>query len=484
MADNITTQKIQIDGAQASAEIKKVNADLKTAANDMNKTLVDNSKQFVQNETQVKQWGKTAVDEFKKFGQATMANAALGAKAAALSLGNEALKKGARDAVSMTMELSKSHADLQSRLGASTGQMDKWDKAVFQSATKSKASVSALQSTFNDLSDTFNPDDIAKMIDPIGQGVLLGHNDSAATSDYLKKTVGAQGKSLSEGGMDSLSGADLLKRNGRGFGTTESSMSALGSLDANSVKQSGLSMRELAGVIAGASQTGIDSKRALSGISGLLDMNAKGDLQSLAGQLGIGSFNDKSGKFDISKLGSASALKATNLGKDDKTSLEIFKQTSGLAGDQAEAVFNLIRHYDQLGQTVEKTKRDQQSLGESARLAGDNLKDNYQHLQNQIVIGTHDVLKGFATPLNSLMSGHPLDAGHGSSRRACRGCQRGWASPTTCRRSSSRFGRWRDVDQRPSRKIWRRRWCNGRACSQRWIWRRSETSGSYSGICC
>ena len=50
MADNVTSQKIVIDGAEASAGIKKVNSDLKTAAMDMNKSLVDNSKQFVQNE--------------------------------------------------------------------------------------------------------------------------------------------------------------------------------------------------------------------------------------------------------------------------------------------------------------------------------------------------------------------------------------------------------------------------------------------------
>ena len=407
MADNVTSQKIVIDGAEASAGIKRVNSDLKTAAMDMNKSLVDNSKQFVQNETQIKQWGKSAVDELKRFGQASIENAALGAKAAALSLGNDALKRGARDAVGMIFELSEAHADMQSRLGASTEQMEKWDKAVFDSATKSKANVASVQDSFKSLVDTFNPDDVAKMMDPIGQGVLLAHGNAEATSDFLKKTVGAQGKTLSEGGMDALSGADLLKRRGQGFGTTESYMAALGSLDANAVQKSGLNMRDLAGIIAGVTKTGIDPARALAGVSGLLNANADGKLNPLATLLGSknGSMM-KNGKLNLDMLGSGQAKHLTNLGGDEATSLKLFQEMTRLQGAEGEALFNTIRHLDKFSETVDAVKKDQQTLGQSAKLAANSLGASYQSMKNEIVIGTTKILKSLETPFKSLLDGN------------------------------------------------------------------------------
>lgn len=400
--DNTTTQKIVIDGKDASDTIKKLNSDLKTAATDMNKSLVDNSKQFQQNETQIKQWGKSALDEFSKFSKATISNAALGAKGIALSLGNEALKKGARDAITMIADLSESHARLQSRLGATNEQMAKFDQIVAASAMKSKNSISALQDTFNSLSDTFDPKDVAKMMDPISQGLFMSGDNAGLTADYLKKTVSSQGKTLGEGGADALNATNLLTRNGQGFSAPGASMQALGSIDANSIKQSKLSMSEIAAIVAGATKTGVDSDRALAGVKGILGANAQGKLSAFGAQVGM----TPGSKFDITKLGSARARQLTKMGGDGATDLEAFKKVTQLSGEEGEAIFNLIKNYDKLSATIDKTKNDQQTLAASARLASDNLKADYQQLMTTITVGTKDILGGFEKPLKELFQGH------------------------------------------------------------------------------
>lgn len=413
MADTKTTvleQKIKLNLEQYSPNVKKANQELKSATNDMNNSLVGNSKEFEQNESQIKKWGKTLTDNLKKAGQAFASNLATGAKAMTLGLGGHAIKHSADEAISMAFNASKAFADLNSRVNASTSQLDKWKSAVGKSAVATKTSLDSMVDAFAELSDSVDsPDKILDFMDSIGQATMMNGGNSKDVTEFIKKSLTEQGKDVNKGNVNELLGsADLLRRNGKGFGTMGAAMKALGGLDQHALAESGLNGRDIAGLLAGASKTGIGSEKAMAGVQALLGANSQGQLSALSGILGGGSLMGKNGKLDISKLGSAGALAATEHGGDERTQLEVFKQMVGQAGvgnEGAEALFKMIRNFKDLNATMEKTEKDQTTLADSAKLAGDNLKDMYQQLETTLVTGFTDIFKGFENPIKSLFGG-------------------------------------------------------------------------------
>ena len=408
---NETVQKIKLNTKDYVEGQKKVREESKNTTQQVQSDLTKNSTQVAQNEAQYRKWGNSVREELKKFGKDFRENLSTGAKALTLGLGSSLIKKAASDSVAMAVDASKRFADLRSRIGASEEQLQKWSKAIDVSAVKTKANLSSMQEAFSDLSDSANPDEIMKFLDQIGGATTMTGGDSHSVTQYLKDTLTGQGKEINAGNVnEALTSADILRRKGRGFGDMTSAMGALGSFDQNAVRNSGLSSRNLASILAGASRAGVSSSGAVKGIQDLIGANNNG-IQSgsvLASILGTTSLSGKNGQFDISKIGGGGQYqRLMGLGGgNEKKAQEVFRSISGLSAEGSDAVFKMIKNFKDLNATMQEAEKDQKSFAQSAAESSDNIKDAYQGMQDSLVVGFKDIFGPLENPIKSLLAGN------------------------------------------------------------------------------
>lgn len=411
--DSVVQQKIRLKTDDYTKALRRATDAIREFSRGASDALLYNSKAVEQNESQMRKWGRAVGETTKKAGQEFRANLATGAKALTLGLAADAIKHAADDTVSLALDASKAFADLKSRVGASDETLAKWRDRIQDAAVSTKANVATMVTAFSDLSDSVDdPSKITDFMEQIGGASVLTGGDGKAVTGYLKNVLTGQGKAMSASTVDeALTGADLLRRRGRGFGTLSGSMEALGSLDQQSVKQSGLSEREIAAIVAGASKTGVSGTKALAGVSALLSANSNGLEQGsvLAGILGIHGKGglSKDGKLDLSRLGNAGTYqRLMNLGGgDEKKSMEIFRKISGQSAEASDAIFMMIKNFKDYDRTVQEANADHKKFAQSAEEAADNLKDAYQGLQTRMIKGFSDMFGGFEKPLSALMNG-------------------------------------------------------------------------------
>jgi hypothetical protein len=402
MSVNEIKQKVSLDIKEYSDNVKKANKELKSATDEMNKDLTNSSKVINQNEKQWKQWGKEVGDTLKKAGSNIKDNLSTGIKAATLGFGGEALNKAAKDAVAMAMDASETFAKIQARLGATTSQMDKWRESITKTSISTKTNLAQMTSAFDEMSQVANPEEVLKFMDAIGNATMMNGGNSKGVTDMLKNVIRGQGKEFTNANVnDVLNSANLLTNHGADMGSIDKAMGAMSGLDQNAVKLSGLSQKQIVGLLSGASQTGI---HGIDAVQGMLGSNGQGMLSQLNGVLG-GQLM-QGGKLNLSALGSSQANGLTHLGKDENTNLAIFKQMSGLGDKEAEGMFNMIRQFEKMNRVMDETIKDQTTLGDSAKVAGNNLKASYQKLETTLVGGFADIFRGFEAPLSNLLSGN------------------------------------------------------------------------------
>lgn len=418
MSNDSIKQSVTIDAKEAIKAVKDFNQAVVSGATDANKAITQNSQVFSQNEKQIKTWGASVQEEFSKFKKSFTENLATGAKALALDAGLNAVRKGAKDAIQMAVDSSEAFAELKSRIGGSDEQMMKFQKSIASAAISTKTNLASMEKAFLDLSDSADPAQIQTFLQSVGQATLLAHGDQGAVTDYLKQTVVGQGKQLNKGTVDeSIGAADLLRRRGRGFGSMESAMGALGGLNQEAARTSGLSERDIAAALAGASHSGLGANQASAGINAVLQANQNGIQQGsmLAGILGVSGKNalhGASGQLDFGKIANQQSYSRLMKmgGGDENKALEIFRTISGLGPEASDALFKMIKNFKEFNQTLSDSRRDTQSFAKSAEMAGDNIHATYQQMQDKIVVGFKDIIGPLMKPINSALGGHLGDA--------------------------------------------------------------------------
>jgi hypothetical protein len=419
MANDIK-QKITIDNKEYIKGIHDGKEALNDATTNANKQLTENSKVFAQNEKQVKTWSQTMQEEFKKFKKSFTENLATGAKAITLDAGVHALHKSAEDAVEMMADADQKFAEFKSRVSASDDQLKKWKDSIARTAIDTKTNLASMEDAFMSLSDSADPEQITKFMKQIGDATLLAHGNQGAVTDFVKGSLTGQGKEFNQENVEgALTAADVLRRKGRGFGTMEQSMSALGGLDQQSIKSSGLSEKNIAALLAGASRS-MSAGQASAGIGALLEANKNGlqqgsVLAGIVGASGRHALSGANGQLDVSKLanqGSFNRLMAMG-GGDEKKAMEVFRAISGMGPEASDALFKMIKNFKDFNSTVADANADQKKLGTSAEQAGDNIKAMYQQMQDKLVVGFEDIFDPIKGPLKALLGGHPGDAAMG-----------------------------------------------------------------------
>lgn len=410
MADNTIKQKIVLNADEYSSTVKKVNTEMKTATDDINKSLTGTSKVLAQNEDQTKKWGKTVGDELMKVGKQFADNLKTGAKAITLDAGRAAIKQAGHDAIGMAFSFSKAFAEIKSKSNASETDLMKWRKSLMQISTDVGSNMDSMAQSFNEMfSSVKDPQELLKIMESVGKAAAMGDGDATKVSGSVMSRLQGEGREVNNKNvMDVLGGQDLLRRNGSGFKDLSAAQDAMGSISGADIKKSKLSERDLAAILAGASKTGSDSATSTKGVAELLGMSNNGLMQGskLAGILGTGSLTDKNGKFDISKLGGGKAMAGINsLGKNDNERLEVFKSISGMSAEGSEATFNMIKHFKELNETFQQTEHDLKSFDQSAAEGADNLENTYKKFENGLITGVTDILGGFEKPMKSLLKG-------------------------------------------------------------------------------
>ncbi|RYZ84089.1 MAG: hypothetical protein EOP06_18750 [Proteobacteria bacterium] len=328
---NPIVQKIVLKTDEYSASAKKAASEFKASTAAMNKAMFESSKQFVQQEVQVKKWGQAIQSEAGKAGRALGSNLMVGAKALTIGLGSKALSKAAEDATSMAFSFSKAFAEIKSRSNASEKDLQSWRNSLMQISADTTANMDSMAESFKDMfSSVKNPDELLAIMGSIGAAAAMGDGDATQVSGFVKSTLQGQGRDLTKGNVDDvLGGADLLRRRGNGFANIEDAMGAMGSISGQELQRSKLSERQLAALMAGATNTGSEKGAAVAGLGELISKSNNGILEGsvLAGILGKGSLTNKAGQFDVSKLSGGYDKVLGMGGGNENKAREIFKAT-------------------------------------------------------------------------------------------------------------------------------------------------------------
>lgn len=415
-------QKVTLDVKDYVKNVKEANTAAQVATDDTSKKLLENSKAFAQNEKQVKTWSQTMQSEFTKFKKSFTDNLATGAKAVTLDAGFKAMHKAAGDAISMAADADEKFAELKSRISGTDDQMQKYRNTINKTAVDTKTNLASMEDAFISLSDSADPAQIQKFMESIGNATLLAHGNQSSVTDFVKKSLTEQGKDFNQENVEgTLTAADMLRRKGRGFQTMESAMGALGGLDQQGIKASGLSEKNIAAMIAGASKS-MSAAQATAGIGAILEANKNGIQQGsvLAGVLGASgkdALRGSNGQLDISKIangGSYQRLMSMGHG-DESKAMEIFRSISGMGPEASDALFKMIKNFKDFNSTMVDANADTKKLSTSAEQASDNVKAMYQQMQDKLVIGFEDIFNPLKGPLKSILGGHPVDALGGMS---------------------------------------------------------------------
>lgn len=408
--DNVTLQTIRIDVDAASANIKKLNNDLKTALNDNNKSLNDSSKSFRQNETQIKSWGESAAAQLKKYGEASLASIKLGAQAMTLDLGRSAIKSAAGEAVNMAFSFSKAFAEIKSRSNASSQDLEKWRNSLMQISVDTTANMDSMAESFKDLfSSVKNPDELLKIMGSIGDAAAMGDGDATKVSGFVSSTLKGQGREINKTNVDDvLSGTDLLRRKGNGFSDFNDAQKAMGSVSGLDMKKSGLSERDLASMMAGATNAGMEKEAAVKGIAEIIAMSndptKKGAV--LAGVTGNRDLHTN-GKLDLSKIANGNTFKQLmHYGNGDENSASSnFAEISGMSKEASDALFTMSKNAAAVNSAFKDAEEDTKTFGQSASEAKDNLQNAYRGFDQSLIKGVSDIFGGFEKPMKDLLQG-------------------------------------------------------------------------------
>jgi hypothetical protein len=412
MSNNEIKQKITLDASEHISTLNKVNANVKSAMTDMSNALTGNSKTVAQNEAQIKQWGKSATDALEKYSKEMKSNLALGTKALTLDLGRDAIKQSAKDAISMAFSFSKAFAEIKSRSNASESDLQRWRKSIMKISADTTANMDSMAESFKDMfSSVKNPQELLKIMNSIGQAAAMGDGDATKVSGFVMSTLQGQGREVNTGNVNDVLGAsDILRRNGKGFGNIQDAMGAMGSISGQDLAKSKLSERDLASILAGATRSGSEKGAAIKGIGDLISSSNNGLMEGsvLASVLGTNKLTDKSGKFDITKLGGKGSYQKLlgYGGGDENKAREVFAKISGLSAESSNAIFNMVKNFKALNETVQASEKDQKAFSKSAEEAKDNLMNSYSGFKNTLIAGVSDILGGFEKPLKELMKGN------------------------------------------------------------------------------
>ncbi len=218
-------------------------------------------------------------------------------------------------------------------------------------------------------------------------------------ADFLK---GSGQEFTNENVKDFLDSANSLSR--KGDLSFSESIKAL-SLNSGDKAKSGLSNRENAALLSGASGVGQDRESSLSAINALVAKSTDGfgGDAALAGVLGVKGGFSTDGKFDVNKLREASENK--NKAGLNKADFEKLLTGTGLSKEEAQGLNAILSEFDKFEEGFKKTVDDTKTLSDSFKNQTNNISDNMSKMNMSLSKAADQIISPLSKVGSDILNG-------------------------------------------------------------------------------
>ncbi|MGZ3696479.1 MAG: hypothetical protein ACXWP5_00170 [Bdellovibrionota bacterium] len=385
-------------------------SETRTNLSKVNRDLTDSGKAFTDFTNGIKKQASSMIGSIEEAGKSFAKNLGRGALAGGALIGIDAMRDGMKEAVKTGLSFDDALARVASRADLSAKQVAKLKQEFFELG-KTGAKLESIPEAFNAIyGATGNVDQSKSVMEPIAKAAAMGNGDAGQVAEFVKDRLKGEGKDINKGNVQELLQSLVLAQRGGEFNSMQDAMQGMGGIDAVSQKRAGLSDRDLAGLMAGATRAGTNKATGIAGVQGLLQL-ATGGLSSdaaLSGMLGVkGGSLMRDGKFDMNALLSAPGLSGKHFGEADKAKL---MGDAGLSGDQATGVLAFLQNAQKFRDGMKKVATDTKTFEQSFEETTDTLGHRLEELKNTTVGGFSDIFSPLMGIAKQAAGGHIGDA--------------------------------------------------------------------------
>ena len=402
MADNKVEQIVKLNTKDYAKGLKDMTAANKLAETQMtksHKTVADehqnNSVKQIKNNFKV---SKSAKDLAKSFAGNFKKGVVIGG-AVALATG---VKNAATAAAKSVLSIDKAMAKLQDKFDLSSKKVKSF-RSQFNSLSKETGLSSGAIAEAGEIGLAASGGKEAIGIDSISKAAKISGDSpkeiARTVADFLK----GSGQEFSNDNVkDFLDSANSLSR--KGDLNLSESIKAL-SINSGDKAKSGLSNRENAALLSGASGVGQDRNSSLSAINALVEKSTDGfgGDAALAGVLGVKGGFSTDGKFDVNKLREASENK--NKSGLNKADFEKLLVGTGLSKEEAEGLNSILSEFDKFEEGFKKTVTDTKTLSDSFKNQTSNISDNLDKMNMSLGKAADQILSPLSSVGADLLNG-------------------------------------------------------------------------------
>jgi hypothetical protein len=378
---------------------RKIREESTRTTNQVNKDLHNAGKAFNDYTNQVKKHSASLVGSIMDAGKSFAKYLGRGALVGGATAGASFLHSQMKQAVSTGLDFGRSLAQIASRADLTQDRVKKLRRELFELG-KTGANLSSLPGAVEELyGATGDIDKATGLMNPIAKVAAMGGGDATLVAKFVKEQLKGENRKLDKGNVESLLQGLVLTMRGGDFQSMEEAMAAYAGVGGTAKKRTGLSDRELAAAMGSATKAGQDREASVAGMQALIKKAAEGfhGSAALEGILGTGLL-DKSGKFDISKLGAASQ-RYQKSGFKDADMVKLLSE-SGLGDKEAEGVVSILKDFKSVQAGFERTMKDQKTLAQAHAETTNNLSDALTKTRNDIMGGVDQIL----SPLEGVAS--------------------------------------------------------------------------------
>ncbi|MFV8250248.1 hypothetical protein [Bdellovibrio bacteriovorus] len=403
---NSVEQIVRLNLRQYFTALAQMRSENKGTFNENDKAAHKSGRVLQEFLNEVKKVSGDSQKEFKKLSKSMASDLAVGAKGLALMGAMSSVKAASRTAVSVGLEFGKTFSALAARANL-TGEKVKSLRKELLALGDTGADLGSLAGALDAIyGATGNIDKAREVMDPIAKAAAMGDGDATKVADFVKERLTGQGKELNRANTEELLASLVQAQRHGDFKNLDQAMESMSGLAGSVQGRVGISDRQFAAMMAGATRTGTDRETSVAGLNALIRASAD-DFSGNAifgGVFGSGSLKDSDGKFDPTKLANA-YQNIEKLGQTESERIHQLKQILSLSDQEAQGTYNLIKNYGAFNETMQETISDQKSFNDSFKDATNNLDNSLKSLTNKMVSGFTDIFGPLEKPIAALARG-------------------------------------------------------------------------------
>lgn len=402
---NVVEQIVKLNIKGYVENLRKFRAETREAMGGIDKETFKAGRNYDEFTNNVKKNSAASIASLSKLGKSFAENLYRGSVIGGAALLAKGLNAQLNASVKTGLEFSRSFAQLASRADLSKNKLKDLREEI-KKLGKTGADLGSLPEAVSVLyGATGSVDKSMSVMDPIAKVAAMGNGNAAEIATFAKDQLKGQGKDVNSSNVESLLHSLVLATRNGEFANLDDAMAGYKGLDPSIRARAGLSDRETAALMSGATHTGTDRETSMAGLNALMrssvdEISGNNVLGSI---LGIKSLQTN-GKFDINRLKGTSVDKLP--GSTDNQKIKLLAETGGMSEQEATGVFNFIKNFGSMKEGVDKTLKDQKSLTEAVDQATDNLSDKLTRLRNKMVTGFSDIVDPLEGVAKDLVDGN------------------------------------------------------------------------------